>query len=282
MEVIPAKQNINELFSTTSCHIDFYQREYKRTGDEVRRLIEDIFYHFDQSYTQHADLDPSEANVLAKYRWYYLNTYITNKANGRIFVVDGQQRLTTLTLMLVALYRMCGPENLDSTELRDWLSAKIAGVGIGGKKQFWMAHAKRDALMKALFSGAAPDENLTNDGITARHIIEHYALIQKELAAKLPHRHKLDTFIYYFLCMVAIINLEVAQTDVPMVFEVINDRGIRLKPYEILKGKLLGEIDKAEVDHYADIWDSSLNEIESRAEGEVDDFFRTYLRIAVL
>jgi len=39
--------------------------------------------------------------------------------------------------------------------------------------------------------------------------------------------------------MVVIINLEVAQTDVPMVFEVINDRGIRLQPYEILKGKLL-------------------------------------------
>ncbi len=74
MEVNPAKQNINELFSTTSYHIDFYQREYKWTGDEVRRLIEDIFYHFEQPYTQHADLDPSEVNVLANYSWYYLNT----------------------------------------------------------------------------------------------------------------------------------------------------------------------------------------------------------------
>ena len=33
-----------------------------------------------------------------------------------------------------------------------------------------------------------------------------------------------------------------------MVFEVINDRGIRLRPYEILKGKLLGQIDKTELD----------------------------------
>jgi hypothetical protein len=278
MEVNPAKQNINELFSTASYHIDFYQREYKWTGDEVRRLIEDIFYHFDMSYAQHSDLDPSEACVLAKYSWYYLSTYITNKANGRIFVVDGQQRLTTLTLILVGLYHLCGPESLNSPELRDWLSAKIAGVGIGGKKQFWMAHEKRDALMKALFSGIAPGADLTNDGITARHIVDNYALIQKELAAKISHRHKLDTFIYYFLCMVAIVNLEVAQTDVPMVFEAINDRGIRLKPYEILKGKLLGEIDKGEVDHYADIWESSLNKIETRAEGEVDDFFRIYFR----
>ena len=33
-----------------------------------------------------------------------------------------------------------------------------------------------------------------------------------------------------------------------MVFEVINDRGVRLRPYEIIKGKLLGQIDKLELD----------------------------------
>ena len=54
--------------------------------------------------------------------------------------------------------------------------------------------------------------------------------------------------------------------------------GDSLKTYEILKGKLLGEIDRGEVDQDVDIWDSSLNEIETRAEGEVDDFFRTCLR----
>jgi len=78
--------------------------------------------------------------------------------------------------------------------------------------------------------------------------------------------------------MVVIINLEVDQTDVPMVFEVINDRGVRLQSYEILKGKLLGEIDKAEVDKYADIWEAALNPLEARLEGEPDDFLRTYLR----
>jgi hypothetical protein len=278
MEVNPEKQNINTLFSTTNYHIDFYQREYKWKDDEVRRLIEDIFYHFEQSYAKHADLDPTEANVAAKYSWYYLNTYITNKTDGRIFVVDGQQRLTTLTLMLIALYHLCGPDCLDSPDLRDWLKAKIAGVGVGGKRQFWMAHSKREPLMQALFSDTTPTEDMIDDGVTARHIIENYALIQVELATRLPTRHKLDTFIFYFLCMVVIINLEVAQTDVPMVFEVINDRGVRLQPYEILKGKLLGEIDKGEVDQYADIWDASLHDLEARAEDEVDTFLRTYLR----
>ncbi|HBA85735.1 MAG TPA: hypothetical protein DCZ95_16760 [Verrucomicrobia bacterium] len=278
MEVHPDKQNIDTLFATKNYHIDFYQREYKWTGDEVGRLMEDIFYHFEQSYIKHPDLDPTDENVQSNYSWYYLNTYITNKTNGRIFIVDGQQRLTTLTLMLIALYHLCRPEALQSPELRDWLKAKIAGVGIGGKKQFWMAHEKRDALMQALFEGVTPSADMMDDGITAHHIIENYALIEKKMATSLPTRHKLDTFIYYFLCMVVIINLEVEQTDVPMVFEVINDRGVRLLPYEILKGKLLGQIDKTEVDLYADIWEQSFHELEAWSDGEPDDFLRTYLR----
>jgi len=278
MEVNPEKQNIHTLFSTTNYHIDFYQREYKWKDDTVLQLINDIFYHFDQSYTEHSNLDPSEQNVVKNYAWYYLNTYITNKAGNRMFVVDGQQRLTTLTLMLIALYHMCGPDKFNSADLREWVKSKILGVGTGGKKQFWMAHDKREPLMKALFEGGEASEDLLNDGITARHIIDNYDLIIKELSNRLSSRHKLDTFIFYFLGMVVIINLDVERTDVPMVFEVINDRGVRLQPYEILKGKLLGDIDKSEVDQYADIWDGALQKIEARGEGEVDTFFRTYLR----
>lgn len=280
MQVNPEKQNINQLFATTSYYIDFYQREYKWKTDEVKRLIEDIFYQFDRPYSRYGDLTPSEQAVSAHYSWYYLNTYITNKleTDGRIFVVDGQQRLTTLTLMIIALYHMCAPGHLDSPDLREWLKTKVVGVGIGGKKQFWMAHDKRHTIMQALLSDATPAETMIDDNMTARHLIENYASIRGELNTRLATRHKLDTFIYYFLCMIVIVNLEVAQTDVPMVFEVINDRGVRLQPYEILKGKLLGQIDKTEVDSYADTWDESMRGLEARDESEPDLFFRTYLR----
>jgi hypothetical protein len=156
--------------------------------------------------------------------------------------------------------------------MHDWLKVKIAGVGIGGKTQFWMAHDKRGPLKQALFAGDPPNEAMIPDRVTARHFIDNYALIQKDLSVKFLSKRKFDTFIYYFLCMVVIINLEVAQTDVPMVFEVINDRGIRLQSYEILKGKLLGTIDKAEVDRYADVWHKSLRELEAMSEGAVDNF----------
>src|SRR5690606_8308008 len=85
---------------------------------------------------------------------------------------------------------------------------------------------------------------------------------------------------FYFLRRLVLINLNVEQTDVPMVFEVINDRGVKLKPYEILKGKLLGQIDKEELEELKlnELWDEQINKINNLFEDEVDDFFIYYLR----
>ncbi len=63
-----------------------------------------------------------------------------------------------------------------------------------------------------------------------------------------------------------------------MVFEVINDRGEKLKPYEVLKGKLLGQIPKDEMDQYHSIWQKLVHNIQGLEEKEVDNFFRFYFR----
>ena len=77
------------------------------------------------------------------------------------------------------------------------------------------------------------------------------------------------------------IELNASQTDIPMLFEVINDRGVRLKPYEILKGKLLGQISKDKVEKYNELWDGQIKNIEpllSRQIKGIDSFFEYYLR----
>ena len=65
-----------------------------------------------------------------------------------------------------------------------------------------------------------------------------------------------------------------------MVFEVINDRGVRLKPYEILKGKLLGQIDKTELDSgkFNEKWEDCLQAVNTFKEDEIDNFFRYWLK----
>jgi len=106
MDISPDKQNINDVFSNKTYHIDFYQRDYRWTAEPVTRLLDDIFFKFREQYKASKDLDPGKETVTAHYPWYYLNTYVTNVVVGREYVVDGQQRLTTLSLILIKLHHL--------------------------------------------------------------------------------------------------------------------------------------------------------------------------------
>lgn len=135
MDVSPENQNLDTLFSNTTYYIDFYQRQYKWNDIPVTRLLDDIFYKFSEEHKRHSDSDIPNDKIINKYAWYYLNTYVTNQdeETGRIYVVDGQQRLTTLTLVLIKLYHMANSLN---SKLERWLSGKITGTS-GYENTFW-------------------------------------------------------------------------------------------------------------------------------------------------
>lgn len=275
MDISPDKQNIDTLFSNTQYYIDFYQREYKWTTEPVERLLDDIFYKFNEVYQQNRSLPPDAQVIDSKYPWYYLNTYVTNTIEGRVYIVDGQQRLTTLTLILLNLYHRA---TACKSKLEKWLDSKICGQS-GFDTTFWMRHEAHLATLEALYQGNL-EEIPTNSGLTAENMLKNYKVIKSWLEQKIKEQHQLETFIFYFLRRLVLINLSVEQTDVPMVFEVINDRGIRLKPYEILKGKLLGQIDKITLDkkQYNQLWEEKTKLINQLSDDETDRFFRFYLK----
>lgn len=276
MEIQPDKQNIDKTFSTTVYFIDFYQRDYKWTEDPVRRLLDDVFYQFDECYAKHGDLEPNKENINARYPWYYLNTYVTNTVGGRVFVVDGQQRLTTLTLILLKLLNKSRSLTSKTT---GWLGHKIAGYS-GTEHEFWMNHVRHRQVLEGLMNGVDSDDISTDTGVTAVNMVANYRLISQELDRRLDTPHRFDTFVHYFLFRLVLINLSVETAHVPMVFEVINDRGVRLKPYEILKGKLLGQIDKIELDRadFNGLWERQIQAVNAFREDEIDSFFRYWLK----
>lgn len=276
MEIQPDKQNLDRTFSTTVYYIDFYQRDYKWTEEPVKRLLDDVFYAFDEAYAKHADLEPNSENINARYPWYYLNTYVTNVVGGRVFVVDGQQRLTTLTLILLKLLSQA-KEFESKTE--KWLERKIAGYS-GTEHEFWMNHVRHLQVLKGLMDGDDPATIATGSGITAVNMMKNFQVISRDLDSRLKDAHKFDTFVHYFLYRLVLINLSVETTHVPMVFEVINDRGVRLKPYEILKGKLLGQIDKLELESgkFNELWEERLQAVNGYRDDEIDSFFRYWLK----
>jgi uncharacterized protein with ParB-like and HNH nuclease domain len=253
MDISPDKQNIDRVFSNTAYYIDFYQRDYRWTDEPVLRLLDDIFFKFKEQYARSRELDPGKETITAHYPWYYLNTYVTNVVDGRVYVVDGQQRLTTLSLILIKLRHLA---KRHASDLLGWIDSKIAGQS-GFEREFWMNHVGHKTTQQALFNGVDTATINTNSGITAENMVRNYETICGFLDKELTDKRCFETFVFYFLHRLVLINLAVEQTDVSMVFEVISDRGVRLRPYEILKGKLLGQIDKIELDRkgYNSLWE---------------------------
>jgi len=277
MDISPDKQNIDRVFSNTTYYIDFYQRQYKWNEIPVKRLLEDVFYKFNEEYAKNKDSDIPLDQLIAKYSWYYLNTYVTNTVDGKIFIVDGQQRLTTITLILIKLKHLA--ENGNS-KLTDWVKNKITGHS-GFNREFWMNHELHKVTLQGLLDGISLDKIDSSSGITAQNMVANYQIISKWLDTEFSgSEHKLESFIFFFLNRLVLINLSVEQTEVPMVFEVINDRGVKLKPYEILKGKLLGQIGKDELISLKlnEIWEDQVKKLNDFREDEIDEFFTYFLK----
>lgn len=276
MDISPDKQNVDRVFSNTAYYIDFYQRDYRWMREPILRLMDDILFKFKEQYARSSDLDPGPETIAASYPWYYLNTYVTNVVDGRVYVVDGQQRLTTLSLILIKLRHLA---MLYESELADWINGKIAGQS-GYKKEFWMNHVRHTSTQQALFNGVDPKAIDVQSGLTAENMVRNYETISTILDEELQDKHRFETFVFYFLYRLVLINLTVEQTNVSMVFEVINDRGVRLRPYEILKGKLLGQIDKIELDKedFNGLWEDRAARINHFKVDELDNFFSFYLK----
>ena len=97
---------------------------------------------------------------------------------------------------------------------------------------------------------------------------------------------KLTYYISYLLDRISIVEIKIEkQNNVAMIFEVVNDRGLGLKPYEILKGKLIGNLPAGQREQANTIWtklqDDYYNaELKNSTEAtlDLDIFFRTFFR----
>lgn len=274
MSIHPIKRTIEDIFRVSRpYYIDFYQRDYKWGKEHIDKLLEDLFYRFELEYNENLNSTPEN---ISKYDWYYLSAYVTNEYNGETFIVDGQQRLTSITLVLIKLFHLARGFSLGARV--ELIKPLVQGIGIDGTK-FWMGWDNRKEVLQDLLENGKRTKELKHDDISITNLYNNYEVINEMLESYLSTPHKFESFLLYLLTKVLLVEIQIDKSkDVPMVFEVINDRGERLKPYEVLKGKLLGQLDKTEVDNYNETWDRRIHNIQRKDESEVDKFFRFYFR----
>ena len=120
--------------------IDYYQREYKWQSKQIAELLDDLSARFLESYDSSHD-----RSAVAGYGNYFLGSIIISEKEGRKYIVDGQQRLTSLTLLLIHLHRL-----LDDPEQKGQIADLIFSQKYG-LKSFNLDVDERTAVMEALY-----------------------------------------------------------------------------------------------------------------------------------
>ena len=225
--IIPHYRTIKGLLQTRSFSIDEYQREYKWERSNIEELLDDLYNKFIVSYR-----DGDSPKAASGYDDYFLGSIIVTQRGTRNYLVDGQQRVTSLTLLLVYLYRESVRLNLPVTST---LEPLIFSDDYGEKK-FNLDIEDRVPALKALFEGV--DYDPTDQDESIQTIIARYRNIEERaLADELGPA--LETFIYWLINNVGLIEISTASdSHAYSIFETMNDRGKPLSPVDMLKAYL--------------------------------------------
>lgn len=233
--ITPHYRTVQQLLQSQSFAIDEYQREYKWEKKQVDELLSDLLDKFE---TSHRDGDSTAA--VSNYAEYFLGSIIVSKRNGKNYLIDGQQRVTSLTLLLIYLYRAAKKRGLPVTNT---IAPLIFSDNLG-QPRFNLDIPERLAVIRALFEGAPFSPDAKDESV--RTMYARYADIEQneliaELGDALPH------FAYWLLTRVGLIEIATSNDNYAYaIFETMNDRGKPLSPVDMLKAYLLAPIDDAE------------------------------------
>ena len=236
--ITPYYRTVQQLLQSQSFSIDDYQREYKWEEEHIDELLTDLRDKFLNCYRE-GDTTPS----VSSYEDYFLGSIIVSKRNGQNYLIDGQQRVTSLTLLLIYLYR----------------AAKEKGLGVAGSiapliysdnfgvPSFNLAIPDRLHVIKALFNGEpfTPD---ANDESVQNMYNRYNNIVVKDLVGELGDA--LPHFSYWLMTKVGLIEISTDNDNYAYsIFETMNDRGKPLSPVDMLKAYLLAPIEDAQQRH---------------------------------
>lgn len=220
--------NIQELLSQDEYRIPIYQRNYDWGEKESLQLLEDI----------------ADYASMKKDKKYYIGSvvvFVRNKGLDEYYeTIDGQQRLTTLTILMNVLCSMDGLKHRMSWFKRVNLS--------------YDHRVEADEAIRMLAEG-----RLSNHP-SAESISEVYRVIQKSLLNILASKGiVLCDFVNYLLSNVIIMRIPVpCDTELNHYFEIMNSRGEQLEKHEVLKANLMNHLeeDNDTLNLFNDIWEA--------------------------
>ena len=258
-----------------------YQREYKWETKHIQELLTDIQEAFLDNYENHHG-----RSEVASYSPYFLGTIITTTlSSGEKAIVDGQQRLTTLTI-IISYFQKLSKENpsLAVSHIEPLLRRTV----FGANKFNIEFDEDRQKFFEIIL-----DRSIGEDNQIVDEMVDSIPNISE--STKLSYRNytEIDNFIVdeiksgliahfvdFLTEKVYLFEIGVpSEQDGHKVFVTMNDRGLKLSPIDLLKGYFLSNISNPTNNARAHSeWVKQIKKLKSYGNDEDSAFFKTWLR----
>jgi hypothetical protein len=264
-EILGKAKTVRELLKGVKYSIDYYQREYKWHEKQIRELVDDLSDKFLEEYqATHA------RSKVADYPHYFLGSIIISKKESIGYIVDGQQRLTSLTLLLVLL------RNLQKGHAEKVNVDELIFSERYGQKSFNLHVDERTPAMDALYEGQPFD--VADRPESVQNLVQRYRDLETYLPEEL-REEALPYFIDWLLENVHLVEITAySDDDAYTIFETMNDRGLSLSPTDMLKGYLLANIEEAKRTSANIRWRDRIRELNEAGKEVESDCFKAWLR----
>lgn len=266
--------SVRELYEKSSpLIVPRWQRDYSwKPGDHFQKLIEDLSEFFERSET-----DPS--------RYYLLGQVIvvTNDVRQNE-IVDGQQRLTTVYLMLLCLLNnfKISVNNNERNNSLIYSSLISSIVDEDDRLRLELPFQDGTRILQYLYDSNSDDrsalgEDLTRSQLNLLAIYDHFDGWVNE---QLKDEKSLTTFAKRLMKDVYFTRLVIG--DIPQAldyFEKMNRRGLPLDAANLLKNYLFSQVDQAKFDALTDSWRKMSNEVEKikrRSIASTESFIKSW------
>ncbi|GAA7150701.1 DUF262 domain-containing protein [Helicobacter pylori] len=252
------QSTINDFFALTGTvfSIPVYQRNYTWEEENCEKLLQDIVSisqnkktHFMGSITYILHLIDDEKSL---------------RQLQEFVIIDGQQRVTTIMLLLKAIETKIQNEGIKK-EIDNLLN--LSG------QRLRLKPIKSD---KEAFDLVMQNRSHELQGVS--RIRDNYKFFTKELESYISEGYRIEEIYGAFLRLkIVAIGLELGEDDPQVVFESINATGVQLKGLDLIRNYLMmGENSENQKHLYDTYWVPLENWLGER---DLNDFIKTYLRI---
>jgi len=223
--------------------IPIYQRNYSWTEEQCRQLWTDLL--------RAGRLEKVTAHFIGSI--VYVERGLSNVVQQEaLLVIDGQQRLTTSTLLIAALANHF--ESKGVSELLETFSAKklrnyyLLNPDEEGERHFklLLSETDKETLLAILQSSPMPAESSTR-------INENYALFQQLIG---QHEKELEAICQGLAKLVIVdVSLDRSQDNPQLIFESMNSTGLELSQADLIRNFILMGLEpKLQTELYKSYW----------------------------